>query len=147
MKKVDQTVFGIERGNCFSACIASLLELPIDRVPFFMTGDDWFDGFQAWLKPFGLYGVALGVTQTDAWRRLLPGHYVLCGLSPRGPHAVVARDLEMVHDPHPDRTGLLVVEEAILLVPFEPAHAVAGSLLMRGDPYGSGAAQEEAPHG
>jgi hypothetical protein len=43
MKSVDQTTFG-PNGNCFSACVASLLELPIDAVPFFMSaGDGWYN--------------------------------------------------------------------------------------------------------
>ena len=36
MKPVDQTSFGFPGGNCFSACVASILELPIDDV--FATG-------------------------------------------------------------------------------------------------------------
>lgn len=45
MKPVDQTTFGFPGGNCFSACIASLLEMPLDDVPYFMHGD-WYDAFQ-----------------------------------------------------------------------------------------------------
>jgi len=37
MKPVDQTAFGPSKGNCLSASIASLLELPIEDVPLFTT--------------------------------------------------------------------------------------------------------------
>lgn len=43
MKPIDQTTFGVPGGNCFSACVASLLELSIDDVPYFM-GDCDEDG-------------------------------------------------------------------------------------------------------
>ncbi len=42
MKPVDQTTFGHPGGNCFSACVASLLEMSVDQVPYFMGHDDWF---------------------------------------------------------------------------------------------------------
>lgn len=34
---VHQTVLTVPGGNCFEACIASLLEVPIDAVPYFAT--------------------------------------------------------------------------------------------------------------
>ena len=40
MKKVYQTIISIENGNCMQAALASLLELPLNKVPHFIeTGD------------------------------------------------------------------------------------------------------------
>lgn len=33
MIPVDQTTYGHTDGNCFSACVASILEIPIEEVP------------------------------------------------------------------------------------------------------------------
>ena len=37
MKKIEQTRYGAPGGNCFQACIASLLERDLDDVPDFMN--------------------------------------------------------------------------------------------------------------
>jgi hypothetical protein len=67
VKPVDQTTFGAPGGNCFSACVASLLEIPLSEVPYFM-GDgpieqeyDWFNPFLAWLRERGWWAIPLPV--------------------------------------------------------------------------------------
>lgn len=123
MKPVDQTTFGHPGGNCFSACVASLLEMPIEAVPYFMGHDDWVKAFADWLEPHGLYPVtfkyvAPAGTGKDWWPQ---GLYILGGKCSRGDHAVVARGREIVHDPHPSREGLIAREDCTLLVPFDVA--------------------------
>jgi hypothetical protein len=123
MKPVDQTTFGVPGGNCFSACVASLLGLPVDDVPYFMADDEWYGRFTAWCEPRGLYPMTFrfdgpqAFLNPDVWTP--PGFYILGGASPRGPHAVVARRHEIVHDPHPSRDGLITIEDATVLVPFD----------------------------
>jgi hypothetical protein len=107
MKPVDQNAFGPEKGNCFSACVASILELPIDDVPQFMTSENWWHGFARWCARQG-YLALVDYRVPDEPATL--GYSILGGESPRHPgsgHAVVALDGVMVHDPHPDRTGLV----------------------------------------
>lgn len=118
MRPVDQTTFGYPNGNCFPACLASLLHLSIEDVPHF-GDDDWFDRFAAWLRPRGLYPVC--VPKQDDWRPA--GFHILSGRSPRGDfmHAVVAFGAEIVHDPHPSRAGILTREDTIHLVPLDPS--------------------------
>lgn len=124
MKPVDQDVFTVPGGNCFSACVASLLELPLADVPYFMgqTDDhDWLGELNTWLAPRVLYALCL----TFGGDYELPGLFILGGQSPRGDwcHAVVARGRgEVVHDPHPSRAGVLSLEDATLLVPLDPAN-------------------------
>jgi hypothetical protein len=134
MTPVDQTTFGHPGGNCFSACVASLLELPISEVPYFMdeSGDNlpWVKQLNDWLAPRGYYSMHFVVNETnrEAYDRenLWPaGFYILCGKSPRGDHAVVARGKDVVHDPHPGRDFILSSVDAFtLLVPtFDGARA------------------------
>lgn len=128
MKPVMQTTFGFPGGNCFSACVASLLHLPIEDVPYFMGADDkWWDMFLAWLEPRGYYAICFPLRADQA----LPGYYVLSGRSPRGTadadlHSVVARGLKIVHDPSPEprRGELLSREDAIVLVPLDPRQCI-----------------------
>ena len=135
MKPVDQTTFGdgsdgTECGNCFAACIASLLELPIDQVPnFAAAGDDsrWLRACNRWLNERGIGYADL------TWEGAAPDFvfelwiapaqlYIAGGLSERGlQHCVVMRgDRELVHDPHPSRAGILKVEAIGLLMPLNP---------------------------
>ena len=127
MKPVDQTTFGskvvAEYGNCYSACIASIIEADLADVPTFvqthgpddpLVGPVWWVAAQAWLLDH--YGVTLdytidppralfGSTPESPWQQ----YAIAVGPSPRGDHAhcvVVDLDGNLVHDPHPDRTGL-----------------------------------------
>ena len=125
MKPVDQTLFydptapaDRQRGNCWSACIASLLEVPIDDVPNFVQidvngGENWFAHTMRFLNERGYHLVAVDP--------LAPGdvHYIQTGLSPRSPadggevhHAVIHLHGELAHDPHPDRTGVKSIDNA-----------------------------------
>ena len=92
-------------------------------VPYFMgdtekEGEEWFGHFEKWLKPFGLYPVCFELGNSD-WRP--QGLHILSGPGPRGcDHSVVAFEGKIVHDPHPDRTGLLEHHDVILLVQGNP---------------------------
>lgn len=122
MIPADQTTFGFPGGNCFSACVASLLHLPLDDVPYFMDGDGWYERFQSWLAPHGCYALAFNL---DAgWTPA--GLHILSGKSPRdlnggALHSVVARGKEIAHDPHPSRAGLLSRDDVVILIPLDPA--------------------------
>lgn len=125
MKPVDQTAFGPEKGNCFSAVIASLLELSVDDVPMFCDPEEgWYLRFQAWLAERGW--TSIEVPCSEAWS---PNDRQLCwivGPSPRHNchHAIVGRFLngeyEMVHDPHPSRDGLVDSDVVGFLIPLDP---------------------------
>jgi len=56
-----------------------------------------------------------------AWQPL--GYCILAGKSPRGDfaHAVVGWGMQVVHDPHPSRAGIVTCTEVIVLVPMNPA--------------------------
>jgi len=129
MTPVDQTTFGHPGGNCYSACIASLLGLPISEVPYFMADPPpaWHERLDAFLAPFGFYALHFVITDRAVYDRdnLWPkGYYILTGKSPRGDHAVVARGPDVAHDPHPSRAGLTEIDGFNLLIPLFDAPPV-----------------------
>lgn len=124
MIKVDQTRFynpdnNFPPGNCFQACIASILELPLDKVPDEIN--HWFPGkdrADTWIKHYA--EIENFLKQHDMilfnidTKRYLPMsldecYTIITGPSPRTnkiQHAVVGKGLDIVHDPHIDRKGL-----------------------------------------
>lgn len=126
-----------QRGNCLTAVVASLLELPIEAVPNFVQdhvdhdpadetdgGDwNWWTRLHRFINEHGrqmryLRNVAAPEphpSHNDGFPDPEPGEfYTVSGISPRDSrihHIVIYRDGEMVHDPHPDRTGLTLVDD------------------------------------
>ena len=124
MRPVYQTRFGghdeEDTGNCFAACLASLLEVPIDTIPDFMGDSDWMARANVWLAPHGLAILSFAPPETPGMPWPGPGgcYHLMGGYGPSGDaHAVVALDGKMVHDPlGPDAQGLARVEEWGVLV-------------------------------
>ena len=131
MIEVTQTTFGFPDqaapiGNCVAACIASVLELPIECVPRAQMISELAD----WLRTRGLYALTFRCDPSKG--DIVPdGYHLLGGWSPRRPdrrdmlHCVVARGREVVWDPHPSRAGLLDWQETTVLVPIDPMSTAA----------------------
>lgn len=122
VKKVYQTKFGKPEGNCFSACIASILEVGIDDVPCYHEDKGvWYRKYQQWLRSYKLDFVAISDWQGEG-KEVCPNVYsIVGGISPRNlPHSVVYFGLDMVHDPHPEGGGVRDITEWIYLVPMFP---------------------------
>jgi len=148
MKPITQTILngdvtnGEETGNCFAACIASIFELPLEEVPNFswigrnkhpdsdsapvLGSGDWWYYLRDWLAARGLmyFDMAIDGTPPDILRSL--GYHVMTGKSPRGDwhHSVVGYRGEIVHDPHPDRSGLRSAELFGVFVQKFDGHSV-----------------------
>lgn len=115
MQRVDQTINGDGEegrpvGNCWQACIASLLDMPIDQVPHFARDEPewWF--YKTCLFVLRQTGYNLGCFNPD-FPITEPGGYVIAtGRSPRGDysHSVILDGVtgELAHDPHESRAGL-----------------------------------------
>lgn len=97
----------VRQDDCFSACVASILELPLEEVAYFPTQDlevdAWMTAWVLWLdeRGYDLYG---GIVH-PFWKRP-EGYWILSAESPRldgKNHAVVCKDGEIVWDPHPER--------------------------------------------
>jgi hypothetical protein len=122
MIPVDQTTFGKGTGNCFAACVATILEKSLDSVPFFMdSGDEWYIQFVNWAYEQGLIAECVNSDYPGFEEDLAKmGYSIVTGKSPRGGgmyHSVVFKGSDMVHDPHPDRTGILTRSYAISFIP------------------------------
>jgi len=103
-----QTKFG-KGGDCFSACIASILELPLSDVPVFCDYPNWREQTNIFLAEFGLAYVDIHLpgdlrdNLVEYW-----GYHIIAGKSSRGlRHAVVGYKGTMIHDPHPSGDGLM----------------------------------------
>ena len=103
-----------QRGDCARAVIASLLDIPISEVPHFAqiahdTGIPFYGQINDFLEACGLEMM----WHTNPIYHLKDGidiYHEIAGPSPRGNgiwHAVVGCNGKIVHDPHPDKTGLL----------------------------------------
>jgi hypothetical protein len=141
--------------QCLRVAIASIFELPLEEVPFF-GGQYAFedpDGrwalaqdrdFREWLKARGLAFQTIALNDEGLARPVMPwGTCIAWGKTQRGTmHAVVwdagphwtddehnppeAKYGRMLHDPHPDGTGLAEVEGWYCFVVRDPAvHARA----------------------
>lgn len=134
MSRVDQTIFVNDperKGNCVAACIASLLDEPLDKVPHFIefgiaygdsedvhavsAGNNWWAMMLGYLAARGWWPVELEkVTDADTHEFVL-----VAGMSPRGVlHQVIYREGRLWHDPHPSRAGVLDVREALAIRPL-----------------------------
>jgi len=108
MKPVQQTVTEPGKGNCLAACVASLLELPIEDIPDLDGRNNWV-GLQSFLLTHGLQALWFSLQHGMSGRHPKEALCILIGGSPRSTslnHAVVARDkygdFENVWDPHPE---------------------------------------------
>lgn len=97
-------------GNCFQACVASLLGLPLAEVPHFCEPvRHWERRFHQWLAARDLFAVEASLKVPDSLFLSPRTMCILTGDSPRGRHAVIGRvtpgadGFEYVHDPHPER--------------------------------------------
>jgi hypothetical protein len=136
VRPIHQTVLPDEdnplKGNCFAACLASVLELPLDDVPHVMHHEDWRERTNAWLASRGMGTIEVSLeTEEPALYPVPPGMLVIVsGRTVRHPerlHAVVARTVaggcqwEYLHDPHPAGGFLIQATHLMWVVPLDPA--------------------------
>lgn len=129
MKKVYQTIINKTKGNCMQAAFASLFELPIEKVPDFisMSEDVWFKSMCNFIKDQGyefrgsLYNpndLKNGRNDFDRLKNYkgVNGYHFAAVYSPKyyknkdkSPvtHAVIVdNDLNIVHDVNPNNKDL-----------------------------------------
>lgn len=123
MTPVMQTRFGV-RGNCLSACVASLLGVSLAAVDFSCVDypeGRWCDALGALIKPFGYVHVFVADRSSDVEALHIAHGLRHCCDSDDAiamTHACVYRDGKLIHDPHPNSLGLERVTSISLLVPF-----------------------------
>ena len=133
MIRVKQTILGA-KGNCFAACVASILELPIEDVPNLGNDSDnfnWSDWMRLWNEWLESRNLCLSVIHYYEWEGVSStkpkGYSILSAKSPRLKeqelnHAVVCFDGKIVFDPHPQREmGVGVWEYFYVFSALNPA--------------------------
>lgn len=119
MKRVAQTAFGRPDGNCFEACLASILELPLKDVPHF-TDENWLYRYNRWLQWH--FSLQLFLASPTVLSTLSPDTYTIANGANwrKASHSVVMQGGVLVHDPNPDRGGLTVIESVLVFVAVNP---------------------------
>ncbi len=123
MIPVNQTVIDFGRGNCLSACLASIMELPIEEVPNFRekagVEGDMVGFINKWLAPLGLHYFAVDMLAGCGTWHSLDTYCVFSvpsQMNEKGTHAVVGKfervwhedrktwgvHWSIVHDPNPN---------------------------------------------
>lgn len=119
--------------SCLSACIASILRVPIHRTPIIRldVGAEWLDLYNAELRErLGFELVTLDPTPVFAgyWIAVVPS----LNLDAPGGHAVVMKGSALVWDPanaaRYEGIDMEIVSQAMFLLPLEPG------MLPRGRP-------------
>lgn len=122
MKPTDQTIFGYPNGNCFAACVASLLEMPIEEMPNHHGKDN-----EGWWTCWREWGTERNISfiNFQASDEYIPHGLTIASVkSPRGDflHSVVSWAGKAIHDPHPERTAMgLKIIEYTLMFPIDPS--------------------------
>ncbi len=113
MTPIKQTKFhsDTQKGNCFAAAIASLLDVPLHAVPELeeLESPKWQEALFNWAE---LLGYEVDCHHDEAPK----GYSIAGGMSIRGvKHAVIAWTDDsatyLVHDPHPSNSFIGVATE------------------------------------
>jgi hypothetical protein len=130
MKPVYQAVYGEGKGDCYRACLASILECPIDDFPLPPDGEFLTSFYDESVAAKGFYMVWL--VESDG---IIPPGYSIAGCpvdDSENTHAVVCFGGEMVHDPNKyhldtafiDGGGFVFDQGKVMewgvLIPFDP---------------------------
>lgn len=124
----------ISPNGCLQACIATLINYDIHRVPNFVeAGEELIDGFpawwqalQSWLNDRGLFFLEIKLVANFPWQPLpIPALAIFFGITAKGiKHAIVGRLSDdkfiPVFNPHPSGGGLTSIEGLGFLVPRDP---------------------------
>jgi len=106
-------------GDCVRASTATILGLPRSEVPHFVRdhGGDWRGPWEEFIAGRGFIVVEIDPGQRPAC------YYLGCGRTVRThdyrpvSHMVVMEGRRVAHDPHPSRSGLMILDRAYVLVP------------------------------
>lgn len=133
MVEVKQKRHKEEVGDCFQACLASILNLNLDEIPLATTRErktpsGWFWYLRRlekeYLKDKGFYLCVLPIeieyNGKDAWS---PPGYAIMTITAKGGnrfHCVVVKDGIEVWDPAPIKQNLPVKSNYTVIIPLDP---------------------------
>jgi hypothetical protein len=118
MRKQKQTIFG-KGGNCFSTCVACLLDLQVEDVPNFCEKETWFNDCGEWLAERG-YSILLckevSTGGENDWNGNIETLHIASGPANRGlPHSAIYKIDSLFWDPHPDGSGIRSISDRIFI--------------------------------
>jgi hypothetical protein len=131
MKPIKQIYLHIpdkQHGDCWRACLASILECDIDTFPYHNGDIAWADEWDEVMNILVLLGYYYSTVPVGlAHQGILDcpdtdGYSIAIGKSNRGVnHAVVWKN-GMAHDPHPENTGLIEITrfEILTKISYQP---------------------------
>jgi len=117
-----------QRGDsdCWIACLSSLTGIDIALFPQPPALDRWKAEAVEYGNRVRRFVQQRGWLLMHVWRFVPTGYAIAGGPSPRGiedGHAVVVRNGELVHDPHPSRSGLSgPIEDYEFLIRIHPKY-------------------------
>lgn len=115
MKPVDQRIISPVNGDCLRCCVASLLELEYEDVPNFIEAENrgWYEQAYYFLQERGYTLHGMSALQSNKPKleeyKGVDGFIIVRGPSLRyegSTHAVIYKNGELVHDPHPSNAGV-----------------------------------------
>jgi hypothetical protein len=128
MIRIFQTKFGDE-GNCFAACVASLLEVDLRSIPQLGSTEGW-DDYTDRLNPFLVsehhcFLQHLLYKDFSQWydENFKGSYCIVSGQSNENPsleHAVMWRDGKIVHDPNPKQLGIAGINHGFFFIRLFP---------------------------
>jgi len=111
VRRVFQTSFGRLEGNCFPACLASILEIPLASIPHFCrdhkdhvaAAAEWLSGHNITLVHVQFDKKNPESIEDEFFAKQKGLHHIMCGHTYPGGlgHVVVGLDGKIVHDPLP----------------------------------------------
>ncbi len=150
---IEYTQTNLDPGNCWQTCVASILELPPETLPDQSVCDRWHrpdhENTATWRRLEPYYGNELNaylrkhhsLTYANVPPYIMtgllvkpPGIHMLSGETVRtkynrSTHVVVAKNGELLWDPHPSRAGLTKIIYWSFLVPYPGDWKESGLLL------------------
>lgn len=135
MKKENQIEFNKSLGDCFRACVASILEFPITEMPNFweQTQDslEYWKLTNDWLSKLGYKCIVVNIL--DDCKCYIDG--LLCialgkNKKNKEEHAVVWQD-GLRHDPYPDGNGLFCEPNTFAILTLKTPITIGDKLTHR----------------
>ena len=133
-QQINQTCFGStdspieQQGNCLQACIATVLQIPLEEAfdcRFHEDNGGWFDDFNEWLEQYNLGCIYLEHTKEKPLTcSEIKGIFIMECMSKTlyqgDRHVVVMRGGDLLHDPNPNAREQGECQGIYLFVPLEP---------------------------
>jgi len=103
---------GVQHGDCWRTCIASILECDVDTFPYHNGDISWPDEYNEMMQILASMGYDyLSVPINKITQGMLDcfdtdGYSIAIGKSNRGVNHSIVWKNGMAHDPHPDNSGI-----------------------------------------